>query len=186
MKKGMYLSFLLIILLGSSCQQKRNEIVAGFKPMEKDVFSCLIEVSDKFGDIEVTIKNVTLEKVSFSKPRMMTGTDLNNSKGVSANSLELQLKWETNRVANLQYATFKKIDIRDEIINLNPGGTIKLRVNLKNTLVERRCNLVPFDECFSEGTQDISVSLSIVRVANKGIEKICESNTAMLYGKYIF
>ncbi len=186
MKKVMYLSFLSVILMTSSCLRKRNEGMEGFKPMEKDVFSCLIEISDKFGDIDVTIKNVTSEKVSFSKPRMMTGTDLNNNKGVSANSLELQLKWETNKVANLQYATFKKIDIDDEIINLNPGGTIKINMNLKNTLVERRCNLVPFDECFSEGTQDISVSLSIVRIANKGIEKVSESNTAIIHGKYIF
>lgn len=186
MKKVMYLSFLSVILMSSSCQQKRNEGKAGFRPMGKDVFSCWIEVSDKFGDIEVTIKNVSLEKVSFSKPRMMTGTDLNNDKGISANSLELQLRWETNQVANLQFATFKKIDTEDKIIDLNPGETIKLNMNLKNTLVERRCNLVPFNECFSEGTQEMSVTLSIVRVANKGIEKISESNTLVIHGKYIF
>lgn len=174
---------MVILLSNISCISSEK----GFKPMGKNTLSSSINFINESTKVEVCIKNISNKQISFSKPRILTGLDLKQQdKPISYNSFEFNLTWDNNKTANLQYATFKDIDISHEVVTLAPEETKNIILDLRDTLVVRRCDLVPFTECFSKGNTTIKTTLILISVTNNKHKTISESPPKTFLGKYIY
>ena len=154
-------------------------------PLQENDISCSINFTEKFGEFEVSITNAKGKKLKFLKPRVITKYDMENTKNLTANSIKVQLEWDHEGFAELQYLSYNGTEIRDEIITLAPGETKKIIYNMEDSIFQRRCNMIPFNEGFTKGETEISATLTIFSIINDKDVVIAKSKRNTFKAKYI-
>jgi hypothetical protein len=163
-----------------------------FKPILKGTVSCFVTINDQTGDVDVAIKNILKNNITFTKPRIISGLGVDEKANGNTNPIIIEVSWrggedEKQSFARLIYATYEGVEIKDQLVTLKPKEISHIKFNLQNTLVERRCNLVPFIECFSGGKTKLSVVVCLLGHSDGEEDvKIAVSNTNTIHRKYIY
>jgi hypothetical protein len=163
-----------------------------FKPIAKGTVSCFVTINDKTGDVDLALKNILKENITFTKPRIISGLGVKGKLDARTNPIEIEMTWrgkgdKEEKFARCVYWTFKDIEIKDQFVTLKPKEICHIQFKLENTLVERRCNIVPFSECFSGGKTKMSVVVYLLgQGAGEEDVKIAVSNTNTIHRNYIY
>jgi hypothetical protein len=169
-----------------------NNSEYSFKPIKKGTVSCFVVINDKTGDVDLALKNILKSNITFTKPRIISGVGASGTLDARTNPIQVEMTWrgqgdKEERFAELVYSTFKDVEIKDQLVTLKPDEMCHVKFKLENTLVARRCNIVPFSECFSEGKTKMSVVVCLMgQSAGEEDVKIAVSNTNTIHRKYIF
>jgi hypothetical protein len=168
-----------------------NNSEYSFKPIKKGTVSCFATIKDKTGDVDFAIKNILKSNITFTKPRIVSGLGVKEKLDARTNPIEIEMTWlgkgDKEDFARCVYWTFKDIAIKDQLVTLKPDELCHIKFKLEDTLVDRRCNIVPFSDCFSEGKTKMSVVVCLMgQSAGEEDVKIAVSNTNTIHRKYIF
>jgi hypothetical protein len=177
-------AFSSCLLAGVSCGGKGAQTGPEYIPAMTNAIRCTVKKAGEPWRMDVSLKNITTNRIVFSKPRIVTGVDIGNA--LSLNSMECLLVWAQTNMASLSYMTTNSVRLLDENWSLNPGESGTFSFDLRDTMVARRCNLVPFAECFAEGELDMSLTLTVMSYTNQNEITISRSEPIVVRGKYIY
>lgn len=158
---------------------------------QKDL-KCHIKLTDNFGELTVSLKNESDEEINLNGPRQMSIKDLVLIRDDELKSpfitFKLELKWgkEWHQQAELFYLNQENKNIESGILTLLPGEKEKYTLNMSDTMVSRRCNMVPFKKCFTKGKTPISITLSLIELSGEKETVLSSSNEITFKAKYIF
>lgn len=169
------ISALLFGICFWGCCSTRNE--TKFVPLKEYTISCFIEKGKNFGDLKITIKNITNKKISFSKPRVITAKEFMAKEPQFVNALKIILDNKKGKTFEVLAFTYSDEKVINEIITLEPKQKSYMRLSIKDIAVERRCNLVPFSDFFEKGKEEFQATLSIVCIGKEQYKEAVSSNS---------
>jgi hypothetical protein len=175
----------------SGCAKERDVFVSPqtFIPFPTNALACSVSFTKNWGEVEVVIKNASSTKQVFSAPRSITGVDfesVESETNMQINTLEFNFRWGENGFAEAQYMTLERKSIVNRTISLRPKETFTIVLNLTNTCLGRRDNVVPFNGMFTKGDSDIIIRASLVSIMHARYAIIAQSNEERFKGKYIY
>ncbi len=168
----------LILLLGiclSSCGLIKNGM--RFVPMKGHSTSCFIEKGKEFGELKITIENISAKRISFSKPRVLTVKDFSDNEPAFVNALKVVLDNKEGKVFEMLAFSYNEEEIINELITLEPNQKTYSRLYIRDFAVERRCNLIPFSDLFEKGKEEFEATLSIICIGQEQANEVVTSNS---------
>jgi len=188
---------LLTGLLFIGCQSENHRVgikidadkptrLDGFVPFPTNALSCSIKILRTWGEVEVSIKNTSSVKQTFSAPKILTGVDLESEPIAQGNTINFELRWGDNQFACADYSTFERINVAYKTMSLSPDETSRIVINLKDAQLNMRDNLVPFDQCFKKGGSIIFVRVLLVNIRDAKTSVIAQSNEEQFKGKCVY